>query len=72
MRTAIVVIALCNSLSIFAEQIYQQTFSDDALHPIQETINDLVVENEHPAKRISRHAFGGYGTGIGYPALPSK
>lgn len=76
--TLIYIIALSNVPSIFAEETYPQTFNiKDPSHRIQAT-NDLVVENEQPFKRTSRHAFGGYGIDDEYPyvgekaALPSK
>lgn len=70
----IYVIALSYPPSIYAGEIYPQAFNiKDQSHPFK-----AVVESEHPTKRISRHAFEGYGIGVGYPyvgeraALPSN
>lgn len=60
--TIVCIIALSNSFLIFAEEIYQQKFNKKP-----KLIEGIAENNQHLSKRVIRHAFGGYGYGLGYP-----
>lgn len=64
--TIVCVIVLSNSFLTFAEEHQQKLNKDPSL------LEGIVKNNQHLSKRVIRHAFGGYGYGVGYPNVSDQ